>query len=412
MSNFEVSKEDKAAVSHIKAIQDELSPLSQVTNHTGFCLSEAGMLIEYHVNKDKWEILRVRENIPDDFDLLMKALRIEEHFTLIQKLVQLSNNEFQRQRGNKVMQRISRDTLVNFIEGNQDLAEFLPDPNLISAANSGEQLHRLMFENFFFLQDLAAVIDNIRHNEVFKSKFTSGQLKTISNHVHNISSVISIFSMGVYFFYEQNDSIKAHQKFVLGVHGLLDYLRSMVLTLSSNFQSPFLDNTSFANVIKRSTQTFVDGLEIAVGLDAGIAENSLPAELAEDIHQIVFNLVVNAWKYSMHSGARSYLGTVPEPVKVGISLNEDNNVVIVISDSGITISEEAKPRVLAGEQVHLNKPELSSIPTKGQGIKLIQSILSKYPGAFLDIINNVGDGYEKAFVATIPYELHPELIEQ
>lgn len=411
MNINESLEKDKGVVDHIKSIQDELIPLNQVKSHTGFCLSSEGKLLRYHVDKESWEVLQIIEGVPSDFDSLMNFLNVREQFTLVQKLVQLSNSEFQEQRGNKLMQPIDLAELVDFIESNQDLSEFLPRSDTINDLNKSEKLHELILGKFFFLQDLAAVIDSIRHSDVFKSNFTSEQLKTISNHVHNISSVISIFSMGVYFFYNQGDSIKAHQKFVLGVHGLLDYLRSMILTLSSNFQVPFLDNTSLDNVIKSSIQIFIEELEVKINLDRNIAGDNLPAEFAEDIYKIVFNLVVNAWKYSMHASARSYLGTVPEPIKVDIHLGKDNNVTISVSDSGIPISEEDKKRVLMGEQVHLNKPALISIPTSGQGIKHIQYILSKYPGGLLVINDAVNEAYTKAFIATLPYVTTSELIE-
>jgi signal transduction histidine kinase len=134
-----------------------------------------------------------------------------------------------------------------------------------------------------------------------------------------------------------------------------------------------------------TVQPYAIQMEVSVNLD--VKDNPVITADPEDMNIIFNNLISNAVKYNNFGG------------KVNISIEgKDDNVKIIVTDTGIGISEEDKENLFT-EFMRVKSERTKNITGSGLGLSIVRKVVELYNGK-INVESHLGSG--SIFIVTLP----------
>lgn len=394
-SQEQISQEIQRA--HINYMQSQLDQQIQIAAHNGFVVLN-GQVVPYSIQKNNTDI-----NLGDPVAILenasilnfMQSINAIERLAFFQKLLQLSKSEILKQTGSEDMHQIRAKVLSDFLgEYDITLASWISSSGY-SAQEIGKVFHEMVIGNgLFYMQDfIFAVKTIVKEKLIDLPDVKAEQLRRL---VHNAAAAISVYQIGVSIFNDYHKSHLAHSKFLNAFESLNYIVRLMAL--ESDLKVELEPNQTVSLLAKKATQLYLDS-EVLLQVDPNVAKIQISEENAADIFHVVFNLVNNAWKYSLHPDIKAKYNIESRPVDVEISVIADY-LLIEVADYGLSIAKDDESKVLEGVQIHKSRGDFKNIPSTGEGLRGVVDIVRRMKG--MVEIKKLEEGNGKKFMVKIP----------
>ncbi len=381
---------------HIAYMQGQLDEQIQITAYHGFAILD-GTLVPYSLQKNSQQV-NLGEVVFDlkDSSLshLMSVIDAFNRLAFFQKVLELSKTEIAKQSGSEDMRPIHGKLLNDFLSlYNFDL-ETLGVGNE-AQENPGKFFHQMVIgSGLFYMEDFLFCIKTVVHDQIIN--LPKEKVQQLRKLIHDASAVISTYRIGVSIFNEYHKAHLAHEKFLHAFEGLNFIVR--YIALESDLKIEIEPDATVGFLIKNATKFYLDS-EIQLEIHPELEHLVLGEKTAFDFFHIIFNLVNNAWKYSLHPDIKREFNVESRPIEVRVALEEEI-LNIEVTDYGLNINQDDFSKVLEGVQVHKSKQGFENIPSTGEGLRGVVDVISKMEGSI--IIEKLEEGNGKKFVVKLP----------